>query len=181
MKQLLFSLVVFSILLIAGCQENSITDPNPASVDINKTSDSPVSGTIQLQGSLDNPNQVFNSFLVIDGEINYQITKVDLDPIPPNTQEIISVRLSTYAELNSICTVCMPPEDEILAGVISAETIDVINITEDSRYTITKAFTVQKNDNDMVFICSLLVTPEGITLDAMRLELIDHDYTAGVE
>ncbi len=181
MKKSLFSLVVFSVLLVVGCRENSITDPIPASADINKTSDSPVMGTIQLQGRLENPYPVFNSFFVIDGEINYQITSLNLDPIPPNNQQVITVQLSAYAELNSVCTVCMSPEAETFAGVISAETSDVINFTDDSNHSFSKTFKVQKNANDMILICSFFISPEGITLNGMRLELIDQDYKAGSE
>ncbi len=171
MKKLLFSLVVFSVLLIVGCQENSITDPNPTQVSTIKNSGSTISGTIQLQGSLDNPYPVFNSYLTIDGTVDYQLTVNYLDPIPPNPQEIISVQLNVNAELTNICTVCMPPVSESFAGAISSVTSDNIYTSNDGVQTITKTFPVLKRDDSMVLRCTFLVNTNEVTLEAMWLEL----------
>ena len=61
MKKLLYSLVVFSVLLLIGCQENSITDPvsndtnlNLATTVLDKDIISSYPGVIKLEGMLRN-------------------------------------------------------------------------------------------------------------------------------
>ncbi len=173
MKKLLFLSVVFSALLIIGCQENSIVDPNAGPA--NKTANSPTSGTIQLKASLDNPYPVFNSYFSIDGEVSYEINVVDRDPIPPNSQQVITLKLNVDAELNSICTVCSPLQNQTPAGLVSAETDDVFNETDDGGFRITKTFQIQKRDDGMLLKCSFFVTANEIILDAVWLELNDQD------
>lgn len=177
MKKLLFSLAVFSAILIVGCQENSIVDPN--AVPVNKTSDSPTYGTIQLNASLDNPYRVFNSYFEVDGQISYQIRIHDVDPVPPSPQQVITLDLDVNADLSSICTVCEPPVNQLPAGIISTETNDVLNTSGDSRFSITKTFRVQKRNDTMVLKCTFFVTANDITLDAVWLELEDQSL-AGV-
>ncbi len=178
MKKLLFSLVVFSALLIIGCQENSIVAPVDTG-NVNKDTESPLSGTITLQGNLDNPYPVFNSYFIIDGEINYRITFNDLDPIPPNLQQTMTLQLDVYAELTDYCTVCMPQINQTIAGVISTQTSDVLNGSSPGVYNFTRSFQIQKNEGGMVLVCSFQVTSESVTLEAMWLEQIDHQVASG--
>ena len=173
MKQLLFSIVIFSFLLIVGCQENSIVDPNAGPA--NKTTDTPFSGTIDLHASLDNPYPVFNSYFEIDGQISYEIRINYVDPVPPNPQQIITLSLDVNAGLNNICTVCLPPENQLPAGIISAGTNDVYNTSGDRRFSITKTFRVQKRNDSMVLKCTFLVSDNEISLDAAWLELQDQN------
>ncbi len=171
MKKLLLPLVVLLVLFMIGCQENSITDPVSTQGNPEKNSSSTISGTIQLQGNLDNPYPVLNSYISIDGTVDYQMTINLLDPIPPNPQEIISVQLNANAELTNVCTVCIPPISESYAGTISAETRDNFYPTNDEVLTITKTFPVLNRDDDMVLKCTFLVSSTEITLQAMWLEL----------
>ena len=70
MKNLLLTLVAFSVLLLIGCQENSITDPTPYA-DLQKTDDPLIHrGIIELDGILEVPGQP-NSFLEINGQVGY--------------------------------------------------------------------------------------------------------------
>ncbi len=180
MKKLLSSLFFFSVLLIVGCQENSIVEPN--AVPANKTTDTPISGTIQLQTNLDNPYRVFNSYFEVDGQISYEIRIHSVDPVPPNPQQVISLRLNVDADLSNICTVCLPPENQLPAGIISAVTNDVLNTPGDSYSLITKTFRVQKRDDSLVLKCTFFVTANEITLNAAWLELNDQSSIgAGVE
>ncbi len=179
MKKLLSSFVFFSVLLIVGCQENSITNPVQSSENSYKNSDIPLTGTIQLQGSLDNPYPVFNSYFIISGEVTYQLMINYLDPIPPNPQEILSLQLNANADLSSYCTVCGPLVNETPAGVIEDQTNDIMYITDDGSHTIVKTFPIQKRDDGMVLKCSFLVNTNGVTLDAMWLELNDGTLASG--
>lgn len=171
MKKLFLSLIVFAALLIVGCQENSITNPVPNSAEVNKDDASTTSGFIKLQNSLQSPYQVFNSYFVINGVIDYSIEVHQLDPIPPNSQELISFQLSINAELSNVCTVCSPLSNETPAGTISGELNDVINFSDDTQHTVTKTFAIDKRDDGMTLKVSFLVTTSGITVDQMRLDL----------
>ena len=94
MKQLLFSLVVFSILFVIGCQENSITDPVSAeSIKKDQTTVDPfTSGVIPLEGVLVVPGG-FQSYYDIQGQINYTHELVLLSP-GPRYHSIILILIS---------------------------------------------------------------------------------------
>lgn len=171
MKKLFFSLVVFSVLLLVGCQENSITDPNQNSTDVNKNGDSSPAGVLKLQRNLQSPYRVFNSYFVISGAIDYQLDIQYLDPIPPNSQQIISLQLSIDAKLTNVCTVCSPLSNETSAGIISGELSDVINISDDGQHTVSKTFAIRDREDGMVLKCSFFVTTNSVTVDRMWLEL----------
>ncbi len=173
MKKLFLSLIFFTALLIVGCQENSITNPVPDSADINKSDASTASGFIKLQNSLQSPYQVFNSYFDISGVINYSIEVHQLDPIPPNSQELISLQLSIDAELTNVCTVCSPLSNETPAGTISGEINDVINFSDDTQHAVTKTFAIDKRTDGMTLKVSFLVTTSSVTVDYMKLELPD--------
>ncbi len=184
MKKLLFSLVFFSVLFVIGCQENSTTDPVQFDQkgDIQKTSDPLVnSGIITLEGMLQNPYPVMNSYYIIDGEIQYQQTLQILDPIPPNPQFLISLDLSITANLTDFCTVCEPPTTGISVGTISIETNNIIYMSEDAdgSYLLEKSFPIQGRTDGMVLMCRFNLTTSSIELAAMWLKLPDiNDITA---
>jgi hypothetical protein len=167
-----------------GCQENSITDPMQfdQTGDIQKTSDQNVnSGIITLEGMLQNPYPVMNSYYIINGEIHYQQTLQYIDPAPPNPQYLISLDLSVTANLTDFCTVCEPPTTGISAGTISIETNNIIYVPEDGDGTssLEKSFPIQGRTDGMVLMCKFNVTTVNIELNAMWLMLPDmNDITA---
>ncbi len=179
MKNLLLTLVAFSILLLIGCQENSITDPFVTeSVNKNQLSDSAYhQGVIILESTLNDPRPIGNSYFVINGQIEYEHTLEYFDPIPPAPQYSISLHLSISAELTYLCTVCSPPTVETLAGYISSETDDVIYDSGNGVYLLEKSFQVQGREDGMNLICRFLVTTASIELDAMWLVLPNNNTT----
>ena len=184
MKKLLFSLIVFSVLFVIGCQENSITDPVQFDQKdkIKKTSDPFVnSGVITLEGMLQDPHPVMNSYYIINGEIQYQHTLQILDPIPPNPQFLISLDLSVSADFTDYCTVCEPPTTGFSAGSISIETNNIIYMSEDGDgiYSLEKSFPIQGRTDGMVLMCRFNVTTVSLELNAMWLKLPDiNDITS---
>ena len=178
MKNLLFCFVVFSALLVIGCQENSITDPLQFDQkgEIQKTSDQKInSGIITLEGMLQNPYPVMNSFYLIDGEIKYKHRLQYLDPVPPNSQYVISLDLSVSADFMEYCTVCSPPTTGRSVGSISIETNDIIYMSGDGgcMYLLEKSFPIQGRTDGMVLMCRFNVTTDSIELYAMWLKLPD--------
>ena len=68
MKNLLLTIAVFSALLLIGCQENPMTDPVAFNkMDENQDSDPTRTGTIALEGLLQDPYPVMNSYFIING------------------------------------------------------------------------------------------------------------------
>jgi len=163
MKKLLYSLVVFSVLFIIGCQENSITD-QPTNESVNKDqSPAPYQhGFIPLEGMLDDPYPVMNSFYIISGEIEYEHSLV--------SQNYISLHLLTNADLQYLCTVCSPSENDMRIAFISNDSEDYFLITQ-SFTILEKSFTIQGREDGMVLKCRFLVTTGGIELSSMWLAL----------
>ena len=173
MKKLIGTLVVFSVLFLIGCQENSITDPF-VTESANKTQFSDPTyhqGVIILEGMLTDPRPIMNSYFVISGQIEYEHTLEYFDPIPNAPQYCIYLNLSIDAELTYFCTVCSPATSETHEGSISGETEAVIYDSGSNSYLLEKSFQVQGRDDRMKFVCRFLVTSDSIELDAMWLEL----------
>jgi len=169
MKNLLLTLVTFSVLLLIGCQENSIVDPIQ-DTELQKTDDPTVTtGTMILEGLLNDPHPVMNSFYIISGEIQYQHTLQILDPIPPNPQYMVSLDLSVSANFTYLCTVCEPQTDNATVGTLLISTNDNFYVSEDGIYMLEKTFPIQGREDGMVLKCSFLVTTDGIGLIEMWL------------
>jgi len=174
MKKSFLTTVVFSVLVITGCQENSITDPITVEP-TNKVqhSDQSNQGTIILEGMLTDPHPVMNSYYIVSGEIQYQHSLVSLDPIPPSPQYVIALDLSVTAEFKNFCTVCEPQSSEFSDGTISLETNDNIYVSDDGISLLEKTFPIQGREDGMVLVCRFLVTTDGLGLNEMWLELPD--------
>ena len=162
MKQLLSSLVLFFVLFITGCQENSITDPilTESVQKVQTTGEAFTSGVIPLEGLLIIPGG-FQSYFSIRGEINYTHELVLIDPIPPAPQYYIDLSLSVRAVLT----------DGSNTFTILTSSEDNIYVSEDGIYILEKSFSVLGRNDGMVLVCSFLLTTEGIGLNSMWLEI----------
>ena len=174
MKKIFLTTVVLSILFIVGCQESSITDPvTVESTNKVQQPESSHQGTIILERMLTDPYPVMNSYYLINGTIEFEHTRVYIDPIPPEPQYYISLQLSISANLTYLCTVCPTPDEETVAGSISNESQDAIfiSIWEDEIFFLEKSFPIQGREDGMVLKCKFFVTVNGVGLDEMWLEL----------
>lgn len=162
MKNLLFTLVSFSVLVFIGCQENSITDP-VQDTGLQKTDDPSVtSGTITLEGLLEIPNQP-NSYLNINGQMGY-VHKIELlDPIPPTPQYYISLSLSVNADLIDPFS----PTDPVWE--ITSRSEDMIYVSEEGIYLLEKSYSIKGREDGLLLLCRFLVTTDGIGLNEMFL------------
>jgi len=161
MKNLLLTLSVFSVLLLIGCQENSITDPilNESVQKGQTTGENVISGSIPLEGLLLVPGG-FQSYFSIRGVINYTHELVLLDPIPPAPQYYINLDLSVSATL-------IDEEHNIFR--ISSQSEDIIYDSGDLTYILEKSFPVLGRNDGMVLVCRFLVTADGVGLDVKWL------------
>jgi hypothetical protein len=161
MKNILLTLVAFSVLLLIGCQENSITDPivnesvNKAQVPGNNIT----SGTIKLERTLVLAGG-FQSYYQIEGQINYTHEMFQLDPIPPAPQFYIAVGLSIRAVIS----------DGSTSMNISSTSNDNVYVSEEGIFILEKTYPVLNSSNGLVLICKFLVTTDGLGLNEMKLE-----------
>lgn len=179
MKQLLFSFVFFSVLFVIGCQENSITDP-VSTESINKDqSPAPYQhGFILLEGALNDPYPIMNSFYIISGQIEYEHRIIYVDPMLPAAQRYVSLYFITDAEFRYLCTVCSPSETDQLAGFITDVSEEFVPIGGNYVSLLEKTFTIQGREDGMILKCRFLVTTGGIELSAMWLALQDNNVVA---
>ena len=174
MKNLIISLAAASILFVIGCQENSITDPianEPVDKVQTGTPDTYRHGIIPLEGALNDPYPIMNSYYIISGQIEYDFRIFHMDPIPPSPQRYLSLHFETNADLQYLCTVCSPsPEDE-LAGFIADVSEDYVPLGGNFVSLLEKTFIIQDREDGMVLKARFLVTYHQIELSAMWLAL----------
>jgi len=165
MKKLLYSLVVFSVLFIIGCQENSITDPvSTESINKNQTTgETFTSGVIPLEDLLIIPGG-FQSYYTIKGQINFTHELFWLDPAPPAPQYYVALNLSVKVNLT---------DESHNTFRISTTSEDNIYVSKDGTYLLEKSFPVLGRNDGMILVCRFLVTTVGVGLNAMWLAFND--------
>jgi len=174
MKNLIISLAAASVLFFIGCQENSITDPiaNESSNKVQAvTPDTYFHGVIPLEGVLNDPYPVGNSFYRISGQIEYDFRILYMDPIPPVPQRYASLYFETNADLRYFCTVCSPSELDELSGFIAEVSEDFVPLGGNFASLLEKTFTIQGREDGMVLKVRFAVTNDRIELSAMWLAL----------
>jgi len=174
MKTIFITLITYFLVLIIGCQENSIIDPIPTE-SVNKVqSDIPdpyISGIIPLQGVLRDPHHIGNSFYRINGQIEYNHRIFYMDPMPPVPQRYASLYFETNADFQYFCTVCSYTELDNLAGYIQDVSEDYVALGGNTVSLLEKTFTIQGCDDKMVLKARFLVTNNRVELGAMWLAL----------
>jgi hypothetical protein len=168
MKKFFLTTVVLSVLVITGCQENSITDPM-SSESVNKTASTDenfTAGIIPLEGLLMFPGG-FQTYFSIEGQINYTHELVLLDPAPPAPQYYIDLNLSVRANLT---------DEGHNTFRISSTSEDNIYVSEDGIYLLEKSFLIQGRKDGMVLVCRFLVTTDGVGLNEMWLVLPETNF-----
>lgn len=177
MKKLLYSLVVFSVLLLIGCQENSITDPVSNDTNLNlatteqsfldKDIISSYPGVIKLEGTLFDPSHYFNS-VNISGVVRYSLDKVKLDRIPEDIP--IKVRLYVNAELNGgVFQKVNNGTSQDLVWFVNGTSEDFVytSASNESVYYLEKSFRVKNNPLNLVL--KFKVDEKSLTMVSMRL------------
>ena len=174
MKKLSLTIAVFSVLLLIGCQENSITDPIQ-DTQIQKNENPLVQrGIIELEGILEVPGQT-NLFLEINGQVEYVHELFLVDPIPPAPQHYVSLSLQVNAGLSD------PYSERHPYWLISSKSQDIIYVSEDGVYQLVKSFPIQDRSDGMVLVCSFLVTTEGVGLSEMWLAAYEDTFNKNIE
>lgn len=168
MKQLLFSLVLLFVLLVVGCQENSMTDPilTESTNKVQSPEETFIRGSILLDRIILFPgpgNVIYN----LEGQINYSHRLVIVDPLPPATQQYVNLRLS----INALLINPDLPRDNTWA--IVSQSVDIVNVAENGMYILEKTMPVQGRTDGLVLMCRFIVTTDGVSLNEMWLSFGD--------
>jgi hypothetical protein len=172
MKNLFISLAAASVLLFIGCQENSIVDPvtnEPTEKVQAGTPDNYFHGIIPLESVLNDPYPIGNSFYRIIGQIEYNFSKIYMDPKLPAAQQHISLHLEINADLQYFCTVCPPTPEDDLFGFISEISDSYVPIAGNTVSFLEKTFAIQGREDKMVLKARFSVSNDRIELSAMWL------------
>jgi len=179
MKNLFLPILVSSILLLIGCQENSITDPvSTESINKDQNPGTYLHDFISLEGALNDPHPIGNSFYIINGQIEYELRIVYVDPLLPTAGRYASLYLTTNAEFRYLCTVCSQPETDQLAEFISDVSEEFVPLGGSNVSLLEKSFTIQGREDGMTLKCRFLVTASGMGLSSMWLALPDNNVVA---
>jgi hypothetical protein len=171
-----------TIMSFSGCCENNITDP-VTTVDKEQlgTTDTYFQGIIRLDGVLDDPYPIGNSFYRIFGQIKYEQQNILYDPALISFTRFANVHLVANAELQYVCTVCSPsPEDE-LSGFLSEVSDDRVALAGNSVSLLEKTYTILGREDGMMLKFKFAVTFNGVELCAMWLALPETDVIATVK
>ncbi len=174
MKKVLFSLFISSVLLLVGCQENSIT--NPVSSDsINKASsvhETILRGTVILDQQLVNPTIKGNPDFKMKGKINYIETI-----FPKNVPELTGVgsNMTPGVEigLNFSIDATISSTSSTLVGQnqwrIFSNSQDQVFVKENGSTILVKTFPIIGGVDNISLVCTFTVTEKGIKLDSVIL------------
>lgn len=163
MKKLFLSIVVFSFLLVVGCQENSITSPVlPNSVQKFQDPQGAITrGTIRLDGILRVPGEL-NSYYSISGNITYTDQLIEVPNVPPLPQTNVEVTLSVDANLADTA----PPHE---TWNISATSKDELHNMVNGEKMLEKSFSIEGRNDGLVLVCRFHVTANSVELDSRWL------------
>jgi len=158
MKKLFLITVVFSALLLIGCQENFITEPvgtlektgnsiNREFIRMNIVIDDPLAGKVELVGEVYYTHELANS----DHRSSQFLVSVSLEL----NAQLFDILGRTHLEWSS-----------------SGKSEDSMYISEEGIYILQKAYSITNRD-DVVLVVQYLVTTEGVGIPNCWLELID--------
>jgi hypothetical protein len=171
MKKLFFSIVSFFLLLVVGCQDNSITDPivTESNGTSSKTSRDINSGNFPLEGILVAPGMT-NNYFSISGRIDYTHQLFYLDPIPPAPQFLVKLHFDVSAVITDL---------NYRAGktwTIKAQSDDNVYVSEEGVNILEKTFPINNRKDQMILKCRFIVTTNGVQLDATSLSFLNADH-----
>jgi hypothetical protein len=170
MKKFFLSFVFFSVILVIGCQENSITDPiqvEPTQT-IQKTDPEFIRGTFPLNRILVIPGMT-NTYYNISGQISYSHQLVYLDPVPPTKQFYVKLHFSVNAVLTD------PNSLRSNTYTIRAESDVNVTLSEKGIYTLEKSFPIDGRKDRMVLVCRFVVLENGVKLNEYWLSFAKTD------
>lgn len=157
MKKLLLTIVIFSVLLIIGCQENSITEPV---VKLEKAGNTITQDTLQLNFIIEDP---LTGSIELRGEVLYTHELFNTNDRFDN-QFLVSVSIEFDSELIDKLGMMHPDWNS------KGQSKDSIYVSEEGIYILEKTYGIT-NRVDVVLIVQYLVSTEGVGVPNVWLEL----------
>jgi len=159
MKKFSLIIVVFSVLLLLGCQENSVTDPVST---LEKPGRLVTMETIQLHFVIEDPIGGSSEFV---GEVNYTLELVK-NSQQINTQSLVSVGIEMNSTLADRLGRTHPEWSS------SGRSKESFYVSEEGIYIFEKTYNIT-NREDVVLVVQYLATTEGIGVPNVWLAQID--------
>lgn len=168
MKKIFFALVIFSLLILIGCQDNSNT--NPVSFgSINKiqtpTNTEITRGRIPLDRILVLPG-LGNTYYQLNGSISFieEYSKFN------RKQNTINYNVMLRMDIDATLTDTDLPDHIHNSWNIVKDSEDKIYVSEEGVYILEKIYPVQGRTDGLNLICKFLVTTDGVELNSIKLE-----------
>jgi len=156
--------------LMVGCQDGSIMDPTAAasSNEVLLSKPQPLNA-VALTAVMREPGNAFNGFVAVAGAAEYQMTVTPLDPIPPNPQHAVQLRLNVQADVRPYEEGVAPPPSGSVWRV-SGSSEHVVPIPDNGAAFLTKLYRVQGRSDGMLLNVRFRITLTGVELSGMWLE-----------
>ena len=169
MKKLIFSLVVFSGLLIIGCQESFLTDPVQDTMpgDIQKNYRPGYrQGTFILEGILVNPNVPLTEYYSLNGKIAYEHQTVkDFPHLASGIKYNVILQLEIKAEITN------PNVKSGRSYTVSGKTKVALYVPTKGATSFSKSYQIEGSDTRMNLVCVFEVKTDGVKLVSRWLEI----------
>lgn len=177
MKKLFFSFVLFLALILIGCQENSITDPNPAGSELKANTSSQTSGTLAVDGILKVPG-TFNTYYTVKGKIDYnQASNSHATDSAPAGYDI-TLTLDADATLSN--SVAPSQGEDHIPWYISSITKDQFYAALAGQITLSKVYPIKGRTDGMVLVVKFKITTSSVQIDSKWLAFPENDSDASL-
>jgi len=167
MKHAASSLAILVAAFIIGCQENNAivnTELNEEYSNQKNVGKSIHWDRLPIHATLVEPRGDVDPLLRIDGVVEYRITIVQRDPIPPSTQEAAILDLRFDA--------CLRPLDlENPVWGVSGSSQNEVPLSGDTIVLLTKRYRVNGRQDGLTFRTTYRITGFGLEVERMWLEL----------
>ena len=168
MKKIFFVLIIFSVLILIGCQDNSNTNPvSFGSVDkIQAPKRNEITrGKILLDRILVVPG-LGNTYYQLNGSISFieEYFKFNKE------QSTINYDVMLRMDIDATLTDTDLPHHTHNSWNIVKDSEDKIYVSEEGIYILEKVYPVQGRTDNLQLVCKFLVTTDGVELSSVKLE-----------
>ena len=156
MKTFFVTLIAFSLVLIIGCQENTVNEPADVLL---KHDDNPVTANkLKLNYELSDPLYGYSR---VSGSVSYvhQIINRAMNPVGLSE---ISIHIVMDSELDDLLGMVH------LEWSIQGRSNDIVYVSEDGILLLEKCYQIT-NRSDVVLLVKYLVTTNGIGISSVNL------------
>ena len=156
MKTFFVTLIAFSLVLIIGCQENTVNEP--ADVLLKHDDNLVTANKLKLNYELSDPLYGYSR---VSGSVSYvhQIINRAMNPVGLSE---ISIHIVMDSELDDLLGMMH------LEWRIQGRSNDIVYVSEDGILLIEKTYPIT-NRNDVVLLVQYLVTTNGVGISSVNL------------